>query len=312
MDLPAAFLVIRLLVRDTFRQSLASRLFWLILGLTGLCIALAFSVRLEGATATKPAGEIELFGQDRQPFTGLNQGEGRITIAFGAIRVRMGRDEEETVRFLHALIAQVAALLGTLLLLVWTSGFLPEFLDQRSIPAMLSRPVPRWSLLVGKFLGVLLFVSLLAALFVGGTWLALGLGTGSWPPALLFTIPFLMLLFALLYSLSAFLAVLTRSTVVCIFGTLLFWGVCARVDAVHFASPPGLAPIDAVYWVLPKPTDCLVLMNEMLQTDKHFGTSALPEGQTPALVPELSILTSLLFAAGLLALGGLRFARQDY
>ena len=34
MDLPAAFLVIRLMVRDTFRQSMASRLFWLLLGLT--------------------------------------------------------------------------------------------------------------------------------------------------------------------------------------------------------------------------------------------------------------------------------------
>ena len=38
MNLPAAILVIRWLVWDTFRQSLSSRLFWLMLGISFLTV----------------------------------------------------------------------------------------------------------------------------------------------------------------------------------------------------------------------------------------------------------------------------------
>ena len=34
----------------------------------------------------------------------------------------------------------------------------------------MTKPAPRWSLVVGKYLGVVLFVALHAVLFVGGTW----------------------------------------------------------------------------------------------------------------------------------------------
>ena len=77
MNSPTAVLVVRCMIRDTVRQSLASRGFWLLLGLSGLCILLCLSVCVEGATAVRPPGEIELFGADRQPFTGLNDGPRR-------------------------------------------------------------------------------------------------------------------------------------------------------------------------------------------------------------------------------------------
>jgi len=306
MDLPAAFLVIRLLVLDTARQSLASRLFWLILGLIGLSIVLCLSVRLEGATATKIPGEPELFGADSKPFTGHNRGTGYLTFAFGAVRVSMARDQLGAIRFLHALIAQVATLAGTLLLLVWSSGFLPEFLDPQSVAVLLAKPVPRWSLLVGKFLGVLLFVWFQVALFVGGTWLALGVATGIWHAAALFSIPLLMLLFAILYSVSAFLAVWTRSAVACIFGTLLFCGICSQV--AHQRSTLA----DVAYWVLPKPRDCWLLITEVMQAQEHFGDPMAASQQSRALIPELSVLTSILFVVAILALAGRRFVRQDY
>ena len=52
--------------------------------------------------------------------------------------------------------------------------------------------MPRWSLLAGKFLGVLAFVALQASLFVGGTWLALGLRTGVWDPTYFLCVPILL------------------------------------------------------------------------------------------------------------------------
>src|SRR5947209_7175616 len=104
MDLPASLFAIRCLVRDTFRQSLAARTFWLLLAASGVCILLCLSVSVEGATATRPPGEIELFGRDKQPYTGLNPDHGHLNVAFGAIRLELARDGEQAVHFLEALL----------------------------------------------------------------------------------------------------------------------------------------------------------------------------------------------------------------
>jgi ABC-type transport system involved in multi-copper enzyme maturation permease subunit len=319
MNLPSAFLVVRLLVRDTFRQSLASRLFWLIVACSGLCILLCASVRVRGVTAEALPGEIELFGPDRKPFTGQNRGEGYVAVAFGAIRVQMPRDAESTVRFLHSVLASVAMTVGLLLLLLWTCGFLPEFLDPRSISVLLAKPVPRWSLLAGKFVGVLLFVTLQVILFIGGTWLALGLTTGVWHPAFLLSIPMLVLIFGILGSFSTVLAVWTRSATACLFGTLLFWGVCAGVNHARYAPFRTGEPssqraasrpvVEAGYWLLPKPGDCTFLLGEALDYPDPAMVAAT---KARAIVPELSVLSSLLFAGVMLAVAGTRFARQDF
>jgi hypothetical protein len=42
--LPATIRTVRWMVRDTFRQSLASRLFWVMLGLALVCSTFALSI----------------------------------------------------------------------------------------------------------------------------------------------------------------------------------------------------------------------------------------------------------------------------
>jgi len=80
---------------------------------------------------------------------------------------------------------------------------------------------------------------------VVGTWLALGIATGVFDARYLFAIPVLLLHFAAFYSFSAMLAVWTRSTVVCVFGTLLFWVMCWAMNygrhTVVAHDPPGMS-----------------------------------------------------------------------
>lgn len=321
MELPSLVYVLRCLLRDTFRQSLASRTFWLILAFSGVCILFCLSVRIEGATAWKPPGEIELYGPDRQPFTGLNAGEGRLSMAFGAVRLRLFRDGEAEIVFLQTLLARWgASAVGMLLVLLWTCGFLPEFLQPQSASVLMAKPVPRWVLLAGKYLGVLAFVTFQALVFIGGTWLALGLKTGFWTPGYLFVIPLLVLEFAFLYGVSALLAVWTRSTVICLVGSLLFWAACASLNFTrhsvvpHAAPQPAAALLEAGYWVLPKPTDINLLLGQLLHSDKHFhDRSELSAAQAAnQFNPGLSLVTSFLFTAAILALAGRRLARADY
>ena len=51
MNLSESIYVLRWLIRDTFRQSLASRIFWLMLAISAVCILFCFSVSIEGGAS---------------------------------------------------------------------------------------------------------------------------------------------------------------------------------------------------------------------------------------------------------------------
>src|SRR5205807_9100204 len=163
---------------------------------------------------------------------------------------------------------------GVLLALIWTAGFLPTFLDPGSASVLLAKPVPRWSLLAGKCLGVLAFVAFQAIVFVAGVWLALALRTGIWDMTCFLAVPVLLLHFAVFFSFSALLAVTTRSTVACVFGSVVFWLLCLGMNLGRHAallqpelrdiSPVFSFLVDAGYWVLPKPADLGTLLVDAL------------------------------------------------
>jgi hypothetical protein len=251
--------------------------------------------------------------------------QGELTLAFGAIRLPLQRGRPEAVRHLQLLLAGVVAdTAGLLLALIWTAGFLPTFLEPSSVAVLLAKPVPRWSLLLGKYLGVLVFVAFQAVVFVGGTWMALGLRTGIWHGTYLLCIPLLLVHFAIFFSFSVLLAVMTRSTVACVIGSVVFWLLCwgmnygrhalvglpdVEVAAVGFSSP-----VEIGYWVMPKPADLTLMLFDALQADNYFGKQlAYVEVQKKgAFYPELSVLTSLLFAVVVLAIAAYEFVTTDY
>ena len=156
---------------------------------------------------------------------------GELTLLFRAIRVPLTRSRVESVRFVELVLAGgLADTAGVLLALIWTAGFLPSFLEPASTSVLLAKPAPRWLLLAGKFLGVLVFVALQALIFVGVTWLALGVRTGIWEGRYFLGVPLLLAHFAMFFSISTLLAVLTRSTAAGVIGTLGFWVACWCVN----------------------------------------------------------------------------------
>ena len=221
------------------------------------------------------------------------------------------------------LAAGVADTLGLLLTLVWTAGFLPGFLDPRAVAVLLAKPVPRWGLLLGKYVGVLAFVLVQATYFVGGTWLALALRTGIWDPRYLLSVPLLLLHFAIFFSVSLLLAVCTRSTVVCVFGSIAFWGICWAINYGRHAGDgrrrcwPRRAVFAARWsgWRMsatgcsPSRSIWARLVFDALGAGAHFRPLL---GGAPLMSLGLSVLTSLLFTAYVLLTAGVQFARADY
>ena len=325
------------LVRDTFRQSLATGVCWLLLATSAICTLVCFSVTVQGEAPLQAPGENPEFlpRADRDavdPQIAAKEGvavvSGNVKLGFGAISIPLARDAKSAVCNLELLFAGgVADTLGLLLTLVWTAGFLPQFLDRRHISVLLTKPAPRWCLLAGKYIGVLVFVLVHALVFVGGTWTALGLRTGVWNLSYWWCVPLLVLHFAIFFGFSLLLAVTTRSTVVCVFGSILFWFICwgmnygrhtlvlaqqVAPEAAFSSSLTWLA--EAGYWILPKPADFSFLLFDALDAQgyfrQQFDFQALCDAGCFSIT--LSVLTSLAFTAYLFAASARQFARADY
>lgn len=324
------------LVVDTFRQARANGILAVLVGISLLSIAVCATVSVSGADSLSiggdppdflPRNDAEVKEKDKLEQSGVTVAGGTLSLGFGAIQAPIARDTRGAVHFLELLLAGgVADTLGLMLALIWTAGFLPTFLDARSISVLLARPAPRWVLLLGKYFGVLAFVGAYAVFFVVGTWTAIGLRTGIWDPTYLLSIPLLLLHFSVFFVFSVLLAVSTRSTVVCVFGSLLFWCVAWSMNFGRHAfftstdiagetlrSPLLTWVVDVGYWILPKPADLGVLFYDALGAQDHFGKLFDPSVLAAhGFSMTLSVLSSLAFAAVVLFASVRAFAKLDY
>lgn len=328
-SLPVAIRTVRWMVRDTFRQSLASKLFWVMLGMTAFCTVFCLGMKVDtpGERERHPH-EIPDFlpkGADpRAQADGVPEAGGHMSLGFGLFELEVPRFRADAVKtFQLSLAGIVADTAGVLLALLWTGAFLPTFLEPNAVTVLLAKPAPRWTLVVGKYLGVVLFVALHAVLFVAGTWAGIGISTGVWDATYWFAVPLLVINFAVFYAFSAFLAVWTRSTVVAVFGTLLFWIMCWAMNFAHHHAvgfeTPGVTPssstlLEAGYWALPKPLD----MSGIFFDAMNAGTHKDPIRELEAVkakgkfFPELSVASSLMFAVVILGIGVYEFRKTDY
>jgi len=78
-------------------------------------------------------------------------------------------------------------------------------------------------LFLTKYVAALLFVTLQVTLFSLASFLVLGLRAGAWEPSLFLAIPIMVAFFSYLFSICAFLGMVTRSTMVALLLTLLAW-----------------------------------------------------------------------------------------
>ncbi len=314
------------LVRDTFRQARASRVSWLMLGVSALCVALCLSLKVEGGRDVRTAEDIGLYGPNDQPLSDKGPAPGHLTLAFGGIRLPIFRDAEGEIGLVRVLLAKwIAGALGTLLALVWTAGFLPEFLQPGAASVLLAKPVSRSVVLIGKYLGVILFVGAQAAVFVVGTWVALGARTGDWSSGYLWCLPLLVVQFAVVYAASTLLAVSTRNTMACAFGSLVFWVICfamnqGRLAAQQVGSTSPRVGMEvsggfrmareAAYWILPKPADLSVLLDRAVGASGHFASAAELGGAS--FDPLMSVATSLAIALVNQGMAAYELRRLEY
>lgn len=128
---------------------------------------------------------------------------------------------------------------STILLLVCvvvTAGFVPTMLRKGTLELLLVRPVPRWRLIVFKYIAALLFVAGLLGTLILATWVVTVLLSDVRSPGVVLALPSLLVFFALLLAVSVCTGVITRSAPAAMLVTVTYWAILFLVGIMHQQS----------------------------------------------------------------------------
>jgi ABC-2 type transport system permease protein len=209
------------------------------------------------------------------------------------------------IEFENVLISQPTFLVVFSLLIVLSSSFIPSMLEKGSVDVLLSKPISRVNIIIGKYISVVLFAFLIIAFLISLIWLMISIKSGIWHFSYLQSIIWFTLIFAVLYSLVLLTGVLTQSTVLSIIINLLLLFPVTGLLAVReslmlgfLSSDIAKGVINFFYYIFPKPWD----LREMCVILISGGTI---ESWQP-------LITSVLFMLAMLSISIYYFSKKDY
>jgi ABC-type transport system involved in multi-copper enzyme maturation permease subunit len=268
------------LIKDTFREAFARKIFWGLFGLsTVMILFFLFLLNIDivaGAMAT-----VTLFGR---------------TVS------RVG-DVEKWVRGTYAAIATFLYTWGMLLSVFASAGLTPSILEPGRIELLLSKPVSRVHILLGRYTGNVLVVSCNVVYLVLGVWLILGVKTGVWSGSFLYSIATTIFVFAVLLTVVVLIGVLFDSAALAIMMTIALMVMspilAQTATMLKLLSSEWSRDVwRTLYYTLPKVYDM-----------GHLTLDLIQQNPVNAFMP---IWTSALFGAIVLGTAVYAFQRRDF
>lgn len=269
------------LIRDTFREALARKIFWGLFALSTLMILFfLFLLKIDivdGAVAT-----LSVFGRSGP---------------------RGAQPVDQLVRGVYAGIATFLYTWGLFLSVFASAGLIPSVLEPGRIELLLSKPVSRTHILLGRYLGNVLVVCLNFIYLVLGVWSILGLKTGIWSPAFLISIATTAFIFSVLLAVVVLIGVLFESAALATMVTvalMIISPILAQTSLMMrlLSSEWSRQTWTALYYLFPKVWDLGRMTLDAIQ-DRTFS------GFMP-------IWTSALFGAVIMVIALRVFARRDF
>lgn len=267
------------LVRDTFREAFARRIFW---GFFGCCSALLlfllFIMRIDvvqGAIAT-----VTIFG-----------------------RSRPSADVQNLVEQTQSVIAMILYFAGMALAVFASAGLVAAVFEPGRIELLLSKPVSRTHLLLGRYLGNVLVVAANILYLVAGSWIIFGIKTNVWGAGFLVSSLCTIFIFSVLLAVLVLVGVLWDSSAVAImitFAIMIITPILAQKATIErlLSSEWSRDVVRVLYYVLPKTSDVSVII-------RHLILNQPVESWMP-------VWSTALFGAVVLALGLWRFQRRSF
>jgi len=221
---------------------------------------------------------------------------------FGQSLVR-GRDVNTFVIQVHAAVATFLYSWGMALAVFASSGLIPSVLEPGRISLLLSKPVRRWQIVAGRYLGNLLVVSLNICYLVAGVWLVFGWKTGVWRTQFLWTMATTIFIFAVLLTVVIWIGVVFESSALATMVTLALMVISpilaqTRIAEKLLSSEESRALWRGLYYVLPKIYDLA-----------RMTLSIVRDRPVESLMP---VWSSAIFAALMLASAIYMFSRRDF
>jgi ABC-type transport system involved in multi-copper enzyme maturation permease subunit len=272
--------VIWALIADTFQEARARWLFWGLFALSTLLVLLLLLALQVDLTA----GAIS--------FMGVENTSRRIY------------NIEKFVLVSYSWVSIILYVWGTFLAVFASSGLIPSVLEAGRVSLLLSKPVSRITLLMGRFLGNLLVVVLNHVYLVGSIWLILGWKTHVWSPRFLLAIPISVFIFAVLLCVVVFIGVLSESAALSVMVPIaiaLLSIILAQRQFVLrlFDSEWARQLWTAFYWMIPKVYDLGNSMRQIILFDRQADL------WTP-------VWTSAVFGAAVLTGAVYLFQKRDF
>jgi ABC-type transport system involved in multi-copper enzyme maturation permease subunit len=268
------------LIRDTFREAFARKIFWGLFGLsTAMILFFLFLLRIdivEGGLAA-----VSLFGRTASRTT----------------------DVDRLVRGVYGGIATFLYTWGMALAVFASAGLIPSVLEPGRIELLLSKPVSRTHILLGRYAGNILVVSCNIVYLVLGVWIILGIKTGIWSPLFLVSIATTVFVFAVLLTVVMLIGVLFESaalsTMVTV-GLMLMSPILAQTGTMLrlLSSEWSRQVWRTLYYSLPKVYDLGKMTLDAIQSQTFNGF--------------MPIWTSAAFGAVVLAGSLFIFSRRNF
>lgn len=188
----------------------------------------------------------------------------------------MALDAATVARGIESTVAWMLYPMGVILGLFATASLVPRMLEKGSIDLLLSKPVSRPAILIGRFLGAYLVAAANMVYLVGGVGLILGFKLGVWHWGFLFSGLMMAAYFGALLGFLVLWGVLTRSTTIGIMMTVGVYFVSLAVRAPH-AYPDwanaitsqvgrfiGKSIVEVLYHALPRTWDFGMVVTNLL------------------------------------------------
>ncbi len=184
-----------------------------------------------------------------------------------------------------------------------SAGLIPSVLEPGRIELLLSKPVSRTHILLGRYVGNVLVVSCNIAYLVLGVWTILGVKTGIWSPVFLVSIATSIFAFAVLLSVVILIGVLFESAALAtmVAAALMVMSLVLAQTSIMLrllSSEWSRQIWRTLYYSLPKIYD--------------LGSMTLNAIQNRSFDGFMPIWTSALFAAVVLGGALVIFARRDF
>ena len=103
-----------------------------------------------------------------------------------------------------------------------TASIVPDSLEKGTVDLYLSKPVARWELLLGKYLGSVAVMLAVILYFIGGIWLGFGVKIGTWNLQFLLSAFTMTFMFGCIFSMVLFLGVVFRNAAIPIIGCFIY------------------------------------------------------------------------------------------